>query len=102
MLNHPPFTHEQILNIQVIYAWFNSFNTYYPYPNLKTPAENFAHIIRHNSIQQHKIEYRYIDCSYFMWLCIFHFKPEAAAAIRFSISIIERYLKNTYNIHTDN
>lgn len=101
MLTHPPFTHDQILNIRAIHAWFNNFNTYYPYPNLKTQAENFAHIIRHNSLHQHKIEYRYIDCSYFMWLCIFHFKPEAAAALRFNMNKVERYLKKTYNIHVE-
>ena len=36
-----------------------------------------------------------------MWLCIFHFKPEAAAALRFSMNKVERYLKNTYNIHVE-
>ena len=98
MLTQPPFTHEELISIKAIKAWF-TFDTIYTRPTLESESHIFAHIIRQNSSIPHHIEYRHIDCSYFMWLCIFHFNTEAAIALRFSIPNVERYLREKYNIH---
>ena len=99
MLTNPPMNNTQLLNIKAIKAWFENFNTYYPYPNLKTQAENYSYLLKINSLLPHKIEYKYIDCSYFIYLSIFHFNSNAASALCKSIQKVETYLKKEYNIY---
>ena len=98
MLTYPPLSLDQIQGCRTIKSWYN-FTKYYPKPDFNLLSTNYAHTIKINSRNPHLIEYKNIDCSYFIWLTIFHFNRDAALAIRASIPKIEAYLKRTYDIY---
>ena len=95
MLNHPPYTHEKVNNIKIIKRWF----TYHRFDNTKTNAEDFAAILSYNSLQPHGINYKNIDCSYFIYLSIFYYNKHAGYALINSLKNVEEYLKTNYNIY---